>query len=155
MEALVTTEERNERRYEPAVLRQYEGDGIVVHWEPRLCIHVASCIRALPDVFDPNARPWVNVTAANADEIAAAVETCPTGALRYERTDGAPQEAPASPATVQPRLNGPLFVRGEVEVVDTQGNVLRQATRLALCRCGASANKPYCDLSHRAVGFKS
>jgi CDGSH-type Zn-finger protein len=75
--------------------------------------------------------------------------------LRYERTDGATQEEPDGPATVQPRLNGPLFARGELEVIDTQGNVTRSATRMALCRCGQSQNKPYCDLSHRATGFKS
>jgi uncharacterized Fe-S cluster protein YjdI len=151
----MTTEEKAENRYRPEVLKQYEGDGVVVHWEPKLCIHTANCIRNEPGVFDPNARPWVNVTAANADAIAAAIETCPTGALRYVRTDGAPQEAPVSPPTVQPRTNGPLFVRGEFQVIDAQGNVIREATRLALCRCGHSQNKPYCDLSHRAAGFKS
>jgi CDGSH-type Zn-finger protein len=96
----------------------------------------------------------VNVSAANADELAAAVESCPTGALTYRRTDGGPQEQPTSPATVEVRRNGPLFVRGEVEVVDAEGNVTRQAQRVALCRCGFSKNKPFCDLSHRAAGFQ-
>jgi uncharacterized Fe-S cluster protein YjdI len=143
-----------ERRYEPDVLKKYKGGGIEVHWEPKLCIHVANCIRALPRVFDPNARPWVNVEAASADEIAAAIESCPTGALNYVRTDGAPQETPESPTKVEPRPNGPLFVRGDIEVIDADGNVVRRATRVALCRCGQSSNKPYCDLSHRAVGFR-
>ena len=106
-------------------------------------------------MFKPDARPWVNVEAASADEIAAAIESCPTGALSYVRTDGAPQEAPESPTKVEPRPNGPLFVRGDIEVIDAEGNVTRRATRIALCRCGQSSNKPYCDLSHRAVGFKS
>jgi uncharacterized Fe-S cluster protein YjdI len=143
-----------ERRYEPDVLKQYEAPTITVHWEPKLCIHVSNCTRALPHVFDPNARPWVNVEAASADEIAAAIESCPTGALSYVRTDGAPQEAPEIPTKVQPRPNGPLFVRGDIEVIDAEGNVTRRATRSALCRCGQSSNKPYCDLTHRAVGFK-
>lgn len=151
----MTSDEKNEARYHAQVLRQYEGDGIVVHWEPSLCIHVANCIRSQPGVFDPNARPWVAVTAANADAIAAAIEACPTGALRYERTDGSLQERPRIPSSIQPRLNGPLFVEGDIVVVDSQGNVVRKATRVALCRCGHSHNKPYCDLSHRAVGFKS
>ncbi len=150
----MTSDERSELRYRPDVLKQYEGDGIVVHWEPKLCIHVAACIAGLPGVFDPNARPWVNMSAASADEIAATIEACPTGALRYERTDGAPQEQAEVPTMVQPRTNGPLFVRGEVQVIDAQGNVVREATRLALCRCGQSENKPYCDLSHRRVGFR-
>lgn len=151
----MTSEEQTEARYREGVFRDYEGDGITVYWEPALCIHVANCIRSLPEVFDPEARPWVNVSAANAVELAAAVESCPTGALRYTRTDGAPQEEPRVPTRVQPRLNGPLFVEGDIEIVDGQGNVARRATRLALCRCGHSQNKPYCDLSHRAVGFRS
>lgn len=144
----------SEERYQPDVKKSYEGDGIVVGWEPKLCIHVANCIRALPESFDPNARPWIDVTAANADQLAAAVTTCPTGALTFRRTDGAPQETAASPVTIQPRTNGPLFIRGEVEVVDIQGNTTREARRMALCRCGQSSNKPYCDLSHRAAGFE-
>ena len=144
-----------EQRHKPDVVKQYEGHAIEVHWEPKLCIHVSNCIRALPHVFDPNARPWVNVEGASADEIASAIESCPTGALSYTRTDGAPQEAPESPTKVQPRPNGPLLVRGDIEVIDTEGNVIRRATRVALCRCGQSSNKPYCDLSHRAVGFKT
>lgn len=137
------------------MLKTYEGAGIVVGWEPSRCIHIANCIRSLPSSFDPAARPWINVTTANADQIAQAVTTCPTGALTYRRTDGGPQEEPVEPATVQPRTNGPLLVRGAVTVVDVQGNVTREATRTALCRCGSSNNKPYCDLSHRAAGFRS
>ncbi len=152
----MTSDERaSEGRYRPDVLKSYTGDGIVVGWEPKLCIHIAACIRALPEVFDPNARPWVNVTAANADQLSEAISACPTGALTYRRTDGAAQESAPSPTTVQPRTNGPLLVRGEVEVVDLAGNATREARRMALCRCGHSANKPYCDLSHRAAGFQS
>lgn len=150
----MTTEEPTELRYRAEVLRQYDGDGITVHWEPKLCIHVANCIRNQPGVFDPNARPWVNVSGAEADAIAAAIESCPTGALRYERTDGGPQEEPATPASVQARTNGPLFVRGSLQIIDGRGDIVREATRIALCRCGQSQNKPYCDLSHRAAGFK-
>ena len=144
-----------EARYSPDVSKVYEGNGINILWEPKLCIHVASCIRHLPGVFDPQARPWVAAANATADEIAAAVESCPTGALRYDRTDGGPQEAPAVPSTVQPRRNGPLFLRGELNVTDSQQNVRRAATRMALCRCGQSANKPFCDLTHRAIGFEA
>lgn len=144
-----------EQRHQPDVLKQYEGPGITVHWEPKLCIHVSNCMRALPHAFDPGARPWVNVEAASADELAAAIESCPTGALSYVRTDGAPQEPPESPTKVQPLPNGPLLIRGDVQVIDTEGNITRTATRIVLCRCGQSNNKPYCDLSHRAVGFKA
>ena len=78
---------------------------------------------------------------------------CPTGALHFRRLDGGEQEAPQAKTTVEPRPNGPLFVRGWVRIVDDEGRLIREDTRLALCRCGASANKPFCDGSHRRIGF--
>jgi CDGSH-type Zn-finger protein len=116
---------------------------------------VRNCVRALPQVFDPEARPWVVVDAADADAVAATIETCPTGALHYRRLDGGPQEQPQEEATVEPRPNGPLFVRGLVRMVDEDGQLIREDTRLALCRCGASENKPFCDGSHRRIGFRT
>lgn len=142
-----------EPRHRAGVARTYETEELTVYWEPSLCIHMANCIRTAPAVFDPNARPWVNVAAASAEAIAQAVASCPTGALSYSRPGAEPQ--PESPTRIQPRPNGPLFVRGELEVVDLQGNVLREATAIALCRCGHSQNKPYCDLSHRTAGFQA
>lgn len=144
-----------EERHQPSVTKAYEAPGIRIHWEPRLCIHVANCIRHLPGVFDPQARPWIAPGATPADELARAVEACPTGALTYERTDGAPGEAPENPPVVQPRPNGPLFLRGRFDVVDTGRSVQRTATRMALCRCGQSGNKPYCDATHRSIGFRT
>jgi uncharacterized Fe-S cluster protein YjdI len=144
-----------ETRYQPGVLRDYEGEGVVVHWEPKLCIHAANCIRALPGAFDPNARPWVTMDAASADDIAAAIRSCPTGALRYKRTDGTSQEMPDIPTTVQPLRNGPVIVRGDMQLLDADGKLVRSATRAVLCRCGQSQNKPFCDLSHKAAGFEA
>ena len=135
--------------------RDYEGDGIVVHWNSERCIHGANCLRALPEVFDTSRRPWVDVTAADANTIAAAVEQCPSGALQYDRTDGAPGEQPAVPTAIIPWPNGPLMVRGNIEVRDRQGELFSEGPRIALCRCGESKNHPYCDLSHREAGFRN
>ncbi len=143
-----------EERHAPQVLRQYEGDGFIVHWEPSLCIHTGNCIRRLPGSFNPRARPWVHVADAAVDDVADAVRRCPTGALRFERTNGASDEHLPEAPTVLTVPDGPLYVIGEIEVVDEDGTVLRQATRLALCRCGASKNKPYCDNTHRAISFR-
>ena len=60
------------------------------------------------------------------------------------------------PVTVKLMENGPLIVNGECELQDAQGNVLpSKGQQFALCRCGASANKPYCDGGHKKIGFKS
>ena len=122
-------------------------------WEPRLCIHVRNCVHRLPQVFGPEARPWVVVDAADADAVAAVIESCPTGALHYRRLDGGREEQQPAETTVEPRPNGPLFVRGAVRIVDPDGHLIREDTRVALCRCGASENKPFCDGSHLRIGF--
>jgi uncharacterized Fe-S cluster protein YjdI len=133
--------------------RTYANDAIEVHWEPRLCIHVQNCVHKLPQVFKAEERPWIVVDGADADAIAATVETCPTGALHYRRLEGGAQEEASDETTVEPRPNGPLFVRGHVRIVGDDGAVIREDTRVALCRCGGSANKPFCDGTHRRNGF--
>lgn len=134
--------------------RVYAGNGIEVHWEPRLCIHTRNCVRNLGTVFDPERRPWVDPDAADADRVAAAVATCPTGALHFTRTDGGEQEQPDQETSVTPVRNGPLFLRGRIRIGDAEGRLIREDTRVALCRCGASENKPFCDGSHRRIGFE-
>lgn len=141
------------RGHEPT--RTYANDSIEVAWEPRLCIHTGNCVRGLGEVFDRDRRPWVRVDGADADRVAATVLTCPTGALRFRRLDGGPQEEPPSETTIEPQPDGPLFVRGRLRLVDGEGKTVREVTRAALCRCGASGNKPFCDNSHRTIGFKS
>jgi CDGSH-type Zn-finger protein/uncharacterized Fe-S cluster protein YjdI len=134
--------------------RVYANDAIAIEWEPSLCIHTGNCTRGLGEVFDSHARPWVHVDAADPDRIAATVLTCPTGALHFRRLDDGPQEPRAGVATtLELFLNGPLVVRGHVRIVDRDGHLIREDTRLALCRCGASENKPFCDGSHRRIDF--
>jgi uncharacterized Fe-S cluster protein YjdI/CDGSH-type Zn-finger protein len=141
------------RGHQPA--RTYGNESIEVQWEPRLCIHTGNCVSGLGEVFDHDRRPWVQVDAADADRIAATVMTCPTGALRFRRLDGGPQEEEPPETTIDPQPDGPLFVRGRLQVVERDGEAVRELTRAALCRCGASENKPFCDGSHRRIGFKT
>ena len=105
-------------------------------------------------MFDPGRRPWIDLAGADADAIAAAVTRCPTGALQYERHDGGPNETAPDTVQITPVRNGPYFVRGPFEIVDPDGTV-RHETRVALCRCGQSKHLPYCDNTHRAIGFRA
>jgi len=145
----------DEARKRPGVERAYRNDRIEVTWEPKLCIHVGRCFLGLPGVFQPQSRPWVDVDAASADQIAEVVMRCPTGALHFERLDGGSQEPEPAETTIEAWPDGPLFVRGRLHVVGTGGQPIRNDTRLALCRCGHSENKPFCDGSHRRVGFRA
>ena len=136
-----------------AVTKEYATDEIVVVWEPRLCYHSQNCVRSLPQVFDGTKRPWVQVDAASADEVEAAVAQCPSGALRTRRV-GAP-EVRREPLDVRASANGPLLVYGGVRVLNADGDVLYEGDKAALCRCGQSANKPFCDGTHKKVGFEA
>lgn len=135
--------------------RVYRTEAIAVMWDASVCINSHHCVNALPQVFRPEARPWVQVDAASADEIARAVARCPSGALHFERLDGgAPEEVPEE-TTVSPQPNGPLYVRGRMRILDADGSLLREDYRMALCRCGQSNKKPFCDGSHRDAGFEA
>lgn len=134
--------------------RVYETDDLVIEWHPERCVHVARCMQSAPAVFDSSRRPWVVPEAGTTEEIVAAVEACPTGALRYRRTDGTGEPA-GVPASVVPVRNGPLVVRGAVRVLAEDGSTLTEEARLAFCRCGHSENQPFCDNSHRRVAFES
>jgi uncharacterized Fe-S cluster protein YjdI len=142
----------SEARKQPGVAREYRNSEVVVYWEPQLCVHTARCLQGLPQVFDNERRPWVDVTAASADQIAEVVMRCPTSALRFERLDGGEQEEGVEPTTIQVRQDGPLWVRGKLQIIDQDGSV-RVLRRAVLCRCGHSANRPFCDNTHRRIGF--
>ena len=133
--------------------KEYATDEIVVEWQPRLCIHSRNRVRALPAVFDDSRRPWVQVDAARADEVEAAVALCPSGALRARRR-GASGVGHAEAPEVRASADGPLLVSGGMRVTDAAGNVLYEGERAALCRCGGSSNKPFCDGTHKTNGFR-
>jgi CDGSH-type Zn-finger protein len=61
---------------------------------------------------------------------------------------------PQMPNVVQPQVDGPLKAEGEVEILSADGTVLRKTAQAWLCRCGKSKNKPFCDSSHKAAGFR-
>lgn len=137
----------------PDLTREYPAPDVTVLWYAGRCIHSANCVRALRRVFDPTRRPWVEPEAASADEIAAAVLRCPSGALHFVRHDGGAQEAPDVPGTLTPIRNGPLYARGTLEIRALDGTLVRRETRSALCRCGQAGHMPFCDNTCRTVAW--
>jgi len=57
--------------------------------------------------------------------------------------------------TIETIKNGPYIVTGEVELIDADGNRFPVEKRMALCRCGASTEKPFCDGTHSKIGFQA
>ncbi|WP_226036881.1 CDGSH iron-sulfur domain-containing protein [Aquibacillus saliphilus] len=56
--------------------------------------------------------------------------------------------------TIQVKDNGSIRVTGDVELLDADGNVYESKPAFSLCRCGASSNKPFCDGTHKKIGFE-
>jgi CDGSH-type Zn-finger protein/uncharacterized Fe-S cluster protein YjdI len=133
-------------------IRSYESDAFAVDFDIKRCIHAEECVKGLPAVFDPGRRPWVDPDAAPASELRQVIERCPSGALEYRRKDGDEEGVGPTQNTVRVSPAGPLFVSGRLRLVLPSGETLRES-RAALCRCGHSENKPFCDNSHVAEGF--
>jgi uncharacterized Fe-S cluster protein YjdI len=150
------------------------GDHAIV-WNPEKCVHSAHCFRTLPRVFNPRIKPWIQPEAATPEEITTVVMACPSGALSMEFStpespddphpvavtvetsplvvDSATSAVDSSITVVEIRPNGPLLIKGIVTVHLTDGTTVEKQTGAALCRCGHSNNKPFCDGAHSKVGF--
>lgn len=135
-------------------IQEYHSDEISVTFDPNRCIHSARCLQGLPEVFDVRERRWIMPENSDADRIAQVIRRCPSGALQYERLDGGPAEVADETPSIVPSRNGPYHVRGDVELI-YRGEVQHIANRAALCRCGHSENKPFCDNTHRRIGFEA
>ncbi|MBI2909735.1 MAG: (4Fe-4S)-binding protein [Chloroflexi bacterium] len=130
--------------------RVYENETIRVVWDNAKCIHVGYCTRGLPQVFDVNKRPWININAADADEIKRVIDTCPTGALSYDL----PEESKQGAATITVLKDGPYKVCGHIHLLTAEGEMIETGKVCALCRCGATRKPPFCDGTHLRNGFK-
>jgi len=86
---------------------------------------------------------------ANVAEI---VAHCPSGRLELEREDARAVEPGYEPSIVVEE-NGPYWVRDRVPIESADGTTWEVRNRVALCRCGESSNKPFCDGTHRRIGF--
>ncbi len=133
-------------------IQRYVAGGLAVTFDPNRCIHTGRCLQRLPAVFDTRRRDWVRPAAGTADDVIETVRGCPSGALQYE-LEGAGPEAPDAENSFRTVRDGPVYARGDLVLRDGAGGIIAQGTRFALCRCGASANKPFCDNAHRAAGF--
>lgn len=135
-------------------IHTYPGAEIDVTWNGALCIHVGECGRAVGELFVAKRDPWCNPDVTGVDDVIAVIERCPTGALSYTRKDGGAGETPPTANTGMIANNGPIYLTGELQIDGATDETPGVATRVALCRCGKSKNKPYCDNSHEGTGFR-
>ena len=134
--------------------KEYTNGEVTVTWEPEKCIHSAICVKGLPDVFKPNEKPWIKIDVASTEAIVNQVKQCPSGALGFYMTDKKDKTAETMETKVEILENGPLLVYGTLKVTHKDGSSETKNKTTAFCRCGASANKPYCDGAHVNTEFK-
>lgn len=130
----------------------YPGKAIGVQWDGRLCIHIGECGNAKGDLFVGGREPWCIPDLATPEEVREICERCPSGALTYADKEGGP-ETPAAENTVMATYRGPLYATGDLRIEGAPEDMPGVCFRAALCRCGASKNKPFCDNSHLEIGF--
>lgn len=140
---------------EKKITKKYDNGEITVVWQPHMCIHSKVCFHGLPEVFNPQKRPWVAVEGADTEAIVNQVNKCPSGALSYtlngeEKTEG----EVVSETVVEVSPNGPLLLYGNVTIKGQDGTTQKKTKVTAFCRCGQSNNKPFCDGTHAKTGFQ-
>jgi CDGSH-type Zn-finger protein len=131
----------------------YVGEHLTIHDNRSICAHAGHCTAHAPSVFSAKAKPWINAN-ADADAVTQTVATigmCPSGALSYS-IDGVRREPAGRASAIRVAKDGPYEVTGAAQLLGDAAPVA--AEHYTLCRCGQSKNKPFCDGSHHAAGFR-
>jgi len=132
--------------------KEYTGREISIIYNPAICYHAAECVNNLSAVFDKDARPWINPDGSDADSIMSVIRKCPSGALSYKIGDIHTREFHEK-EEIEIEKNGPYRVKGNIRLNIDDDLKPPANEHYALCRCGDSKNKPYCDGSHVKAGF--
>jgi CDGSH-type Zn-finger protein len=144
---------------EPYRVRAQEIDG------PAVVLTDAESLCAFARFCDRDGTVWKSVSDAisqeRRDAFAAQVGQCPSGRLAaWGKAAGEPiePEFPASIVLVEDpaqEASGPLWVRGAIEIIGSDGAAYEIRNRVTLCRCGESKNKPFCDGTHASIHFRA
>jgi uncharacterized Fe-S cluster protein YjdI/CDGSH-type Zn-finger protein len=135
------------------IITKYTNGEITIVWKPKLCIHSGLCWHGLPEVFDPSKRPWVMPENSTTNRIIEQVEKCPSGALSCLREEHITVKEKETETVVEVTRNGPLLISGEFLIKYSDGRIISREDSAALCRCGGSDNKPFCDGTHKKINF--
>jgi uncharacterized Fe-S cluster protein YjdI len=139
---------------EKEIIKKYVKDELTIIWKPQTCIHAAVCVQMLPDVYNPNEKPWLKQENASVAALKEQINACPSGALSYIDSTETNNKNESIMVNAAVKENGPMLIKGDLEITHADGRVETKSGMTAICRCGASANKPFCDGAHAKVGFK-
>ncbi len=131
--------------------RTLAGTGMSVRDDRGICQHAGFCSNKISNVWKmvPDSESTTVKT-----QLAGMVGNCPSGALTYRLAGATHDLEPDLAPGVTVADDGALLLTGGVPVDRADGQPFETRNRVALCRCGASQNKPLCDGSHAKVGFR-
>ena len=144
------TSKKQEDR-QPRRVDNYVGKKITIHDNRGICAHVGYCTDGLPKVFRMGVEPWIDADAETVEKIIETIKKCPSGALSYS-IDGVKYDRFAEQPEIKIVEDGPYFIKGSIELVDEDKP--ESDEHFALCRCGNSKNKPFCDGQHWYTKFR-
>ncbi len=137
----------------PDKVLSYKGEKIIINDNRGICSHDGSCFHELPRVFRKKQQfRWIWPDNSDPERIEATIRQCPSGALSWTR-DGVTVTDWETEMYIRIRKDGPLEVKGGIQLEDDQESVPQTADHYTLCRCGESLNKPFCDGHHLIIGF--
>jgi CDGSH-type Zn-finger protein len=131
--------------------KSLHGHGVVMRDDRELCTHAGHCADRFTDVWELIRR---TADPAVRERLEQMVELCPSGRLSHAPVDDAPSVEPEFEPSVAVIRDGPLWVRGGIPVESSDGTTYEIRKRVTLCRCGHSNNKPFCDGTHKVIGFR-
>jgi len=137
---------------QPRRVDTYVGKKITIHDDRGICSHAGFCTDGLPKVFQIRTEPWINPDAETVEKIIETIKKCPSGALSFTIDDILYNNFSDTPE-IQITEDGPYFVKGSIELSDDDHP--ESTEHYALCRCGKSKNKPFCDGQHWYHKFRN
>ena len=140
-----------DRRPRTERVRVLKGDGVVLSDDISLCTHAGHCADRFTDVWELIRRTSDPEVRARLQHM---VDLCPSGRIAHAATTDAEPDEPEFEPSIAVIRDGPLWVRGSIPVESSDGTPYEVRNRVTLCRCGRSSNKPFCDGTHKVVGFR-
>ncbi len=141
----------NEKQDVEGVINSYAGKLITINHDAKICAHIGYCTTELPKVFWHNKKQTIDPDAASFEDLIAICKKCPSGALTYT-IENVLYDNHSDTPNVRVIKDGPYFFSGNIEIDIEQPPTAKE--HFALCRCGKSKNKPYCDGTHWYKEFK-
>ncbi|MGD2246517.1 MAG: glutamate synthase-related protein, partial [Candidatus Aminicenantes bacterium] len=151
--AKIDFDSRKKEGRQPDRVDDYAGKDISIHDNRGVCSHVGYCTDNLPSVFRMGVEPWIDPGGAPVEDVIRVIKMCPSGALSYS-IGGVKYDSQDRDPSVNLHKDGPYHCVGHIELNDYKNSKPESSEHFALCRCGGSKNKPFCDGTHWYIQFE-